>query len=473
MASSTTPGTSKASAWFKIHDEFSESAVALTFAEAFEAEWRFNTDDGMWLEWVGTHWARNRKHQILEAIRQMTARLAKGFSKAQRITEHTAIKFQSQRTVTAIETLCRSLPQFTITSDALDGNDFLLGTPAGTIDLTSGELYPARPEDYITILTPVSPAPPGTPCPDWQEFLDKVTADDRDLQRTLQQWSGNSAAGSARDQYIMFLYGEGRNGKGEFCNVVHMLLGDHIRGAPHNFFLEKRYPGHLTEKMGVLTSRGVHADEISKGGAWDIGLIKSLTGGGIQEARFSRMDLQKLRMRATITILGNTKPEVKDIDDAVRDRFLLVTFPVYIKPEERIVELHKKLVTAEGPAILRWIIDGAVDRERSGRLHIAAAIREGTKEYMDDENTLGDFIKECLETTAEAQEEADTGAVFEAGEAYFRAEKRQIPGKKAFTTAVLKATRTVLRPSNGRRLYRGLRLKNNDLSNILPPRAGS
>ena len=53
-----------------------------------------------------------------------------------------------------------------------------------TTDLVSGENYPARREDYFTKATACEP---GGECPQWLDFLDRITNRDRDLQDYLQR----------------------------------------------------------------------------------------------------------------------------------------------------------------------------------------------------------------------------------------------------------------------------------------------
>jgi putative DNA primase/helicase len=404
-------GTNQLYAWLREHKQVSENAIALTFAKEYGEKWRHDVDEVQWLQWVGTHWARSQTPELLDALRHFLAAFAKALRIAGIITQAEATKLQGHRSITAVERLCRNLPSFRARSALFDADPFLLGTPGGTVDLRDGQLWAADPEDYITILTPVTPAPAGTPAPRWQAFLDEVMGGNRDLQRTMQQWAGSSATGSARDQRIMFLYGSGRNGKGVFCGVIADLLGSHASGTMQDLFMEQKYSsGHPTKLVKAVTKRMVLADEIQEGAAWNTALIKELTGGGLMEIQAMRRDPVTVRPCCTITIQGNIKPEFKSIDAAIRDRFILVTFPVYIPPERRVADLDKKLVAAEGPAILRWVIDGAVDREKNGVLHIADISTTDTEAYFTEENVIAEFIETYLEK--DPQKEVKTGEIY-------------------------------------------------------------
>ena len=78
------------------------------------------------------------------------------------------------------------------------------------------------------------------------------------------------------------------------------------------------------------------------------------------------------------------------MDEALRARVVLVPFLVTIPPERRDKDLSNKL-TGEAPEILRWAIDGAVQWLEHG-LNVPAKVAAASEEYMDDEDTLGQFL---------------------------------------------------------------------------------
>ena len=57
-----------------------------------------------------------------------------------------------------VEKFARSDRQMVATSETWDRDPFLLGTPAGTVDLRTGELREPDPRDGITKITAVAPA---------------------------------------------------------------------------------------------------------------------------------------------------------------------------------------------------------------------------------------------------------------------------------------------------------------------------
>jgi P4 family phage/plasmid primase-like protien len=94
----------------------------------------------------------------------------------------------------------------------------------------------------------------------------------------------------------------------------------------------------------------------------------------------------------TLIIAGNNQPSFRGVDEAIRARVVLVPFLVTIPPERRDKSLPDKL-KAEGPEILRWAIEGAQQWLDRG-LNVPDRVAAASTEYMDDEDTLGQFLSD-------------------------------------------------------------------------------
>jgi len=463
-----TLGIKQVNAWIKKYRHVTESTLALSFAETQGEVWRYNVDEGHWLQWVRTHWARKQTPELLDAVRHYLTAFSTGFAAANIITPTKAQSLQSQRAVAAVEKLCRSLPSFMARSALFDPYPYLLGTPGGTVDLRTGELFLADPEDFITVLAPVTPAPEGTPLgPQFKAFLAAITGNDTDFEKTLQQWAGISATGYTRDQRILFLYGSGGNGKGVFLRTLAGLLGEHAVDAPRDMLMLEKYSRHTTHLVDALRARMAIATEVDEDATWDTALIKSITGGDAMSVNRMHHDPFRLLARCSITISGNKKPALKGIDEAVRRRFLVATFVLRLTPDTVRTDLEQVFIREEGPAIMRWIIDGAVQRENEGKLHVAKVISEDTADYFAEEDVLADFIAQYMEPVSEAldpPQKVRTSDVFATWKAFCRASGRPFGAQNSFTTAMKAAGVTYARTKDGRYfLHHNLRLTPKDL----------
>ncbi len=110
-----------------------------------------------------------------------------------------------------------------------------------------------------------------------------------------------------------------------------------------------------------------------------------------------RQDYFDFDPQLTLMIAGNTQPSFRGVDEAIRSRVVLVPFEVTVPPERRDRGLPEKL-RAEGPAILRWSIDGALAWQREG-LNVPPSIALASAAYFDEEDTVGQFLTD--ETTVD------------------------------------------------------------------------
>ena len=264
-----------------------------------------------------------------------------------------------------------------------------------TIDLLTGIDHPPNRLDYCTKQTATCPAPMGTPCPIWMAFLARVTNNNDALIGFLQRYLGYCCTGHVHEHVVAFLYGTGANGKSVFVGTVAGILGDYAVSAPIEMFLVSKFDRHPTEIAQLKGARLVVAQETGKGRSWDEAKIKNLTGGDRLSARFMRGDFFDFKPSHKLLISGNVKPRLRNVDEAIRRRFLLVPFTVRIAPGERDLKLGEKL-KVEWPAILRWMIDGCSEWRRVGLL-VPDIVRQVTDEYFGEQDTLAQWVDESVE----------------------------------------------------------------------------
>ena len=118
-----------------------------------------------------------------------------------------------------------SKPALVLKADRLDANPFDLNTPAGIVNLTTGQLRPHERGAYCSQITQAAPGSKGRDM--WEAFLDTVTRHDGSLKGFLQMVTGMSFIGSIYQEGIVIAYGGGRNGKSTTFNAIGDSLGDY------------------------------------------------------------------------------------------------------------------------------------------------------------------------------------------------------------------------------------------------------
>ena len=368
-------------------EPLTEDSTALAFTDRYRDRLLFDHDIEKWFMWTGTRWRCERTCLAFSWARDLARELAeKAPPKAQLIASRAAFAGN-------VERFARADRVFAVTSDIWDIDGYLLGTPAGTVDLRTGALREAQPEDFITKVTAVAPAKTAH-CPRWMQFLHEVTDGDLGLIEFLQQFAGYALTGDIKEHALLFVYGDGGNGKGVFLNTIASVMADYAVAAAMETFVSSSTDKHPTDLAMLRGARLVYASETEEGRDWAESRIKQITGGDRIRARFMRQDFFEYLPQFKLLLIGNHQPNLRNIDDAAKRRFNIVPFTH--KPPMPDPDLMTKL-HAEWPGILRWLIDGCLAWQRAGLVRPPVVI-EATQEYFEAQDTIRHWIEESCET---------------------------------------------------------------------------
>lgn len=360
-----------------------EDACALEWGRR-NPHWRYTAAFGQWhfYDTEAALWRHDNRLRHMTLIRELAREIAPE-------------KLHKSAAVAGIASLARSNRGVAMGADEWDADPWLLGTPGAVIDLRSGKPVSSPMTCYITRQTAVPVAPPGTPTPLWQGFLQRITRHDLDLSEYLQRIAGYALTGSDREQCLFFANGPGGNGKGVFMNTLTGIIGDYSHVASGDLLLAAMGERHSTDMASLRGRRFVTASELRPGARWDEQRLKSLTGGDPVTARFMRQDEFTFRAQFTLVIAGNHRPSFAGVDEAIRRRLRLIPFTEVIPEAERDLDLPEKL-RREWPGILRWMIDGCIAWQRDG-LPTPTSVREASAAYLEAEDSLGQWIDDRIQ----------------------------------------------------------------------------
>ncbi|PEM04763.1 DNA primase [Bacillus cereus] len=365
-----------------------------------------------WLIWNGKHWHEDSKRQI-EAITAKTLRAIYGEAKA------TEDKYQSkllhdwakkcERRSIRINSILDVRPMVSVKKKELDSHSFLFNCDNGVIDLKTGELLP---HDRDLLLTKISPIKydRNAECPNWKAFLESIFKTpagepDYELIKYLQKAIGYSLTGVTKEQVMFFLFGNGRNGKSTFINIIQELLGDYGRQTNSDTFLKKRNDSGINNDVARLDgARFVSAVESEEGQQLSEALVKQITGGEKMSARFLRQEYFEFTPEFKVFFTTNHKPIVKGSDEGIWRRIMLIPFTVTIPKDKIDYDLPDKLAK-EMPGVLRWAVEGCMKWQAEG-LRAPEAVKAATAEYREDMDILAPFIDENCTVNSSVRIEA-------------------------------------------------------------------
>lgn len=373
----------------------SDQALVTGFALAKREELRFLTDDSSWWGYDNGLWVERRSSPIYDCGEFLKAQEPPNTNKVLHRRLH------SQKAVMSVLALAKDRPEFRAEARQFDPNPWLLGLPGGlALDLSTGEVRGACPNDLLTRRLPVTPSdePLEKSCPRWLRYLEEAHPGDRDLQTYLQRHAGYCYTSSTREEMILFLIGEPGAGKGTYTETLEAYLGTYYTTLPLDLLLEEakedRRLNHVAKLFGARL--GV-CNEGARSKKLDRNAIKNLTGGGSVVARRLGHQAFEFPMTTKLIIVSNDEP-VLDLDEAMKDRVHVVPF----KQKFRNVAgkddkgLKEYLRSNELPGIARWAVEGCLEWQRAG-LRPPASVVTRTEQYFTSADTIERWAQECCD----------------------------------------------------------------------------
>lgn len=361
-----------------------------------------------WLAWDGKRWANGSEHAKGIAQRGLSAIKYEGASiggaAGDKRTKWGVLSMNNGKMEAALECL---KPHAMVAANDLDRVGTSINTPDGVVDLRTGRLTKHHPSQLNTHITRYAPAPPGTPCPKFTKFLHQIMPEP-EMRAYIQKLYGYFLTGLTSEQAFFFLYGQGSNGKGQLIKVLEMIMGDgYARNELPNMLFDKGNNQGLEIVIGRQRgARLLITSEPDSNFVLAEGVVKLLTGEDRLPGRKLYKEGFNFDPTHKVVMLGNHKPRVKSGDFGTWRRIKLLPFKTTITEGEKIDKLGEYLASEEGPAILRWAIDGAQMWFKE-KLGTPDTIKVEVEEYKEEENTVLQWINDachydvdCFETVA-------------------------------------------------------------------------
>lgn len=448
------PQPQPAGAW---PESFTDDGNAVLFADRHHHNLRYVPERGMWMRWDTYRWTWDDLNLTVELARDMIRALNpdefRDDEELQKAARRHRSKSLSKGGVFALLGLAQSDRRIAISATRLDAAPRHLNTPGGIVDLATGQLHPADPDALHSRATIVTPNR-DMPTPRWNAFLADSFNHDTELTGFLQRLCGYSASADTGTHVLPFLFGAGQNGKSVLMDVLQQLLGDYAAPAPAGFLMVGRQE-HSEELARLQGLRLVVASEVNQEARFDEAKMKELTGGDLITARYMHRSFFTFKPTHHLWLMANHQPRVKGGGHSFWRRLRLVPFTQVVPEEKKIPNLARILVEEEGPGILAWIIEGAVQYFAKG-LAEPASVKAATAAYAAEEDHIGRFIEErCTLDPAARVEAGNLRAMYET---WCQAEG-ETPLDARMLGRELKAKEVLRKASNNRYFYYGISLR--------------
>lgn len=428
-----------------IPEDFSDVGEARTFVDSFSDEVAFTiaTD---YLRYNGTYWEESEhavtlamiEHtdiQLAEAEKQVEAALVKleslGVARDSAITggkkfrdsledeqidaykqyqyyvafKAFVMKYRHIRSMT--NALDAAKPLVLHNPEALDSNPMLLNTPGGTYYLPEG-LDGWKPTDPADLLTKVTAVVPGNEGEDlWNDALQLFFCGDQSLIDYVQMICGLCIVGKVYMEAMIIAYGDGRNGKSTFWNVIYKVLGSYSGNISADALTVNCKRNVKPEMAELKGKRMIIAAELQEGMRLNTSVVKQLcsTDPIFAEKKFKAPF--NFEPSHTLVLYTNHLPKVGASDDGTWRRLIVIPFHAKIQGAADIKNYTQYLVDNAGGAVLSWLIEGARKVIKANyQITRPQCVLDAIGAYREGNDWLGTFINECCEVDKSYQEKS-------------------------------------------------------------------
>lgn len=259
----------------------------------------------------------------------------------------------------------------------------------GTFEITpeGQNLREFEADDFLTYQMNFKFNPDAT-APIFERYLNEVLPD-KGSQKVLAEFMGYIFTRNLKLEKILFLYGSGRNGKSVMFEIIRAMLGkDNIS----HYGLQNITDDTKYTRAKLVDTLINWASDI--GGKLQSNTFKQLASGEPIEARLPYKEPFILRNVCKFAFNTNTLPADVEHTDAFFERFLIIPFNQYIKPEDRDPELAQKIIENELPGVFNWVLDGLNRLLRQGKFSHSQASDDTLKEFRKESDSVALFLDE-------------------------------------------------------------------------------
>jgi P4 family phage/plasmid primase-like protien len=354
-----------------------------------------------WLLWTGRLWKPIDENRVLAYAKKTVAGIAKEVGQ---IRDHDAriACLKWQRRSQARERL-KAMVELAAAGEArgadlrveihqLNADKSILNTPSGVVDLKTGKRRESDPEQYCTRITRAA-YDENADMTAWLKVVKKLFPDE-EMRTAIKRFCGVGASGEIGKAFGV-LWGETDTAKTTFVEIIALALGDYA-GTVSAGTLTTSYSDTAGYDLATLHGcRFARFAETTKGRGLANERIKEWTGGAPIKARQIRGKPFEFTPEFTLVLTTNFRPVIPASDSAMWNRLWSWELTHVIPKEKQDRLFADKMVKKHGPAILKWLMEGAVEFYREGLLK-PAAMADQLSEWRASDDAIGRWVGDCL-----------------------------------------------------------------------------
>lgn len=306
-----------------------------------------------------------------------------------------------------------------ITYDDFDSDPNLIGLPGGEVlnllDLKKGEDYVrrGRQSDLITRSTQV-PLVPNAKSDAWQEFLQDFLPD-KEIRRFVQKALGYSLIAGNPDKKIVFLFGPSNTGKTTILESLANAMGDYAGPMNAIKLFGINNGGPAPEMVESLSKRMVFMAEVGDDHALSANSVKRVTGNDTQQQRQLHSNVMRnAAPKFTPYVSTNSVPDIKGVDQATKERILVIPFD-NAHPRKKITPETDLKSKRNATAIFWWAVEGCkmyLDEGMEPEDWPEEVIKASNM-FAKDTSPLQSFLDESIESTDDPEDKIGLNELYQ------------------------------------------------------------
>lgn len=191
----------------------------------------------------------------------------------------------------------------------------------------------------------------------------------------------------------VFLVGIRDTGKSTFQNMMASALGELAIWREPRIFEDSNFKGSLAE---ALSRRVAMVGELGER-HMDASLFKRITGGDEVSCQLKNINKPvTLRARCTIISGCNSAPDVPNVDDATKERFVVIPFKHQVTRAEKDPNAQDDLMLHCKVPLLAMLVEYCSVAVMEGINEIPDGLQLETNAFVSTLSEMSDFLTDCL-----------------------------------------------------------------------------
>lgn len=380
-------------------------------------DWIYVTGFEAWYAWTGTHYKLDDCQRLQKQIQTLLDKMNRIANdelaalsgeddndeaiKAQKtkLKAYISATTRTRNRVASIEVMAQA--QRAVAADRLNTLN-VLNVKNGTLDLDTLALKPHSRDDYLAYVLDYEYDPEAL-APRFEQFVAEVlvkegtTETDLELCQLFQELLGYSLTNDTKHEAMVWLSGEGGNGKTVALTAIQWLVAE--MACSVNFETIGQMGNY--DLADVQGKRVIFSTESERGGKVSEGYLKRIVSGELINARPIYGKNFQFKSVAKVWWAMNDKPIIKDTGNSIWRRLQLIPFNRTFTENDKDPDLLPKL-HLELPGILNFALDGLRRLRQRGRLPESTAVAEAIQEYRQESNPVAQWKEERTQSSTVA-----------------------------------------------------------------------